>query len=248
MIQKKKYNYEALMKRAFSYLDRAMQRKYTLHRISQDLRTIVNSYYNVNRNDRYRLYYAMYSLARKAHYGIKDGTYQSVLGKRKNYDQILKAARKTKASSELRAKRLQTRIYLSETNRIFFLCSVHAKPAEDHKDYQGKIYVDRFWRMKLDTDEERYAVGSYIKNKNIQTVQEIMGKPVWLTTRPYCKHYFIPLKTEDVLGNSVKKLIQIHEAKHRQLPYTTSDYYRLRTEVYSQLEPCDSYRRMMKSR
>lgn len=32
---------------------------------------------------------------------------------------------------------------------IFYLCSYHEKPAEGHKDYQGKIYVDQSWRTVM---------------------------------------------------------------------------------------------------
>ena len=59
-----------------------------------------------------------------------------------------------------KAKRIKDTIARSRNNVtddpgklpiIFYACSRHSSPANDHKDYQGAIYVDRYWR--------RYTVG-----------------------------------------------------------------------------------------
>ena len=85
---------------------------------------------------------------------------------------------------------------------IFYACSVHSNPAKDHKDYQGKIYVDRYWR-KYSTgmmpDWLIAAVEDFIQKNEVVSVQKIMGPPVWLCTRPYCKHKLYPVNTLSVL-------------------------------------------------
>lgn len=85
---------------------------------------------------------------------------------------------------------------------IFYVCSKHVAPAKDHKDWQGKIYVDRYWRAILKstgTDWLIPQVERYIADNDIRTIQWVMGPPVWLTTRPYCKHWFAPVLTSTVL-------------------------------------------------
>lgn len=97
---------------------------------------------------------------------------------------------------------------------IFYLCTYHEKPGSDHKDYQGKIYVDRYWKSAL---LEGHGLGwleepikSYISNHGILTVQEVtQGKP-HLITRPYCRHKLIALNTWDVLTSSLSAIKRDH--------------------------------------
>lgn len=90
-----------------------------------------------------------------------------------------------------------------EKRAIFYVCSKHVSPAKDHKDWQGKLYVDRYWRatLKSSTTTEWMIplVEKYIADHDIKTIQWVMGPPVWLTTRPYCKHWFAPVLTSTVL-------------------------------------------------
>lgn len=92
---------------------------------------------------------------------------------------------------------------------IFFACSSHGNPGEDHKEYQGKIYVDRFWRKKMSASPEWMikAVEKYINKHQTISVQKIAGPPVYLGTRPYCRHKFIPLDTRTVLTTAADQLI-----------------------------------------
>ena len=129
---------------------------------------------------------------------------------------------------------------------VFYICSVHSNPAEKHKDLQGKIYVDRFWRAVLrDDDEMTRAVASYIRNHNIMTVQEVCSEPYYLITRPYCKHKLIPLDTEEVLRNGVKGIIRKHpEVK---VSRTNVDYrikfLKLRKRIHTVLDQKGEARR-----
>lgn len=85
---------------------------------------------------------------------------------------------------------------------IFYACSSHSKPAKDHADYQGKIYVDRYWRKYCTgvmPDWMFAAVEDFIQKNEIISIQKIMGPPVWLATRPFCRHVFIPVNTLSVL-------------------------------------------------
>lgn len=85
---------------------------------------------------------------------------------------------------------------------IFYVCSKHVAPAKDHKDWQGKIYVDRFWRAILKSTDREWMIPQverYIVENDVKTIQWVMGPPVWLTTRPFCRHWFAPVLTSTVL-------------------------------------------------
>lgn len=94
---------------------------------------------------------------------------------------------------------------------IFYMCSSHSKPAKDHADYQGKIYVDRYWRKYCTGTAPEWliaAVEDFIQKNEILTVQKVMGPPVWLGTRPFCRHVFIPVNTLSVLTEDPKTYIK----------------------------------------
>ena len=94
---------------------------------------------------------------------------------------------------------------------IFYACSSHSKPAKDHKDYQGKIYVDRYWRKYCTGTVPEWmmmAIEEFIQKNEILTVQKIMGPPVWLATRPFCRHVFVPVNTLSVLTEQPETYIK----------------------------------------
>ena len=228
------------MRQGFTYLCRALQQGLTCGKARVGIRKLVNSYAGLNRNERYEIYIELYSLYRAAR-NYPKGDWQKKLSQRESYDRILRVARKEERSMKLRVKRYITRAMLDDPEQIFFLCSIHDKPAEDHKMWQGLIYIDRFWRQKV-SGELYYAVLSYVKNRGIKTIQWVMHEPVWMTTRPNCKHYFIPLDTNDVLHSSPKAIAERHRYKN----YTAEDYYNLRSEVYEILDniaPCEYFKK-----
>lgn len=220
------------MKKSFSYICRALLDGLTLNQFSEGMRKIVNEYAELNRNERYQLYLVCYNLYRACKHRIKSGDWQEYLALRKSYDSVLRVARRVQRNLDLRRKRKEVRELLDAhtSSTVFYVCSKHSKPAPDHADFQGRIYVDKFWRSKVDSYLFR-AIEAYIKNHQIVSVQKIMGPPVYMTTRPYCKHYFIPVDTYEVLHSSQNRIVEMHGI-HRPKLYTADDYYDLRKKVY----------------
>lgn len=94
---------------------------------------------------------------------------------------------------------------------IFYACSSHSKPAKDHADYQGKIYVDRYWRKYCTGMMPEWliaAVEDFIQKNEIISIQKIMGPPVWLCTRPFCRHKLYPINTLSVLTEQPETYIK----------------------------------------
>lgn len=106
----------------------------------------------------------------------------------------------------------------TDTPKVFYLCSYHDNPGKDHAEFQGKIYVDRFWKSTMEgarcTDMELYGVRSYIKNHDVKTLQSVVLRKPYLITRPYCRHFMIPLSTVEVLGSSLNKIKSMHPEAH----------------------------------
>ena len=98
-----------------------------------------------------------------------------------------------------------------ENPRIFYLASAHNDCANDHKDYQGKIYIDEKWQDLIKDEELKQEIQKYVNIHNVKTFQWVIGKPVWFITRPNCRHYVKSMKTDDVLGKSVETLIRNHK-------------------------------------
>lgn len=137
---------------------------------------------------------------------------------RKNLERIIKSENLIQRNEGVRARMSGLKEQVKNNREqtvpvIFYLCSHHAHPAEDHKDYENKIYVDRYW---YNTVKEVYDEGTikkvrqYIKANNVMTVQEVMGPPVYLISRCYCRHFMIPLQTTEVLDYSLKTVRKNH--------------------------------------
>ena len=231
LMEKKRFSYKRAVQRIYNYLADAIEQGKTLQRISEGLRNIVNSYAGLNRDERYRIYLDSYNAARAVRY--KPDALEKFRQKQ-YFDSISTSCRVAKSHLNLREKKAQIRTLLDDDSQIFFICSVHEKPAKDHADWQGLIYVDRFWRTKV-SEEMRPAVQSYIRNHQILTVQEIMGEPVYLTTRPNCKHFFIPLETKEVLHSSIKK-IRKEIGYRKDTPYTVQEREALYKQIWDSID------------
>lgn len=140
----------------------------------------------------------------------KDAVYSTVKKYLIRNDQMTKVRNQVAYSYENRAK-VDGLTELLEENRQkspFFLCSTHKNPAEDHKDWEGKMYFDADWADQDWSDEDRARIAAYIRNHDLKTVQWVTGEPVYLITRPNCKHYLVNIPIQDVLKSSVKALLR----------------------------------------
>ena len=97
-----------------------------------------------------------------------------------------------------------------EMGVVFYLASSHGDCADDHKDYQGRLYYDESWQSIAKESQHR-AIADFIRNNKLMSIQDVRdGKP-YLTTRPNCRHTFKPLTLDQVLNSSVKELLVEHK-------------------------------------
>lgn len=108
---------------------------------------------------------------------------------------------------------------LSE-DKPFILVSWHKDSANDHIDWQGKIYVNEDFLNEPKVKE-------IAEQRKMQTFQWLIGEPVYMITRPNCRHYFQPLSVKEVEDNSVQSLLKkygmVHKVGQRGLFQTLAD-------------------------
>lgn len=117
---------------------------------------------------------------------------------------------------------------------IFFLVSKHDDCAKDHEDYQGKIYVNENWRSMTKDP----MVAMYISTNRIRTFQWVTGKPVYMITRPYCRHYFRKISVNEALSTDKNILLMKYymnldkgiRGTRQTLPHFMEDTYRERLD------------------
>lgn len=83
--------------------------------------------------------------------------------------------------------------------RMFYVVSRHGDCAEDHLDYQGRVYYEKNFRRYVTDPDLRAQVETYIQMHGLLSWQYITLRPVWLVSRPNCRHYFAQLSISRVL-------------------------------------------------
>lgn len=151
--------------------------------------------------------------------------------------------------SNLKAKEIGN---LVDSGNIFFLLSSHDNPAKDHAAYQGKIYVNDNYKDIIAgySDDKKKRIEAYISRQKVKTVGWVTGAPVYMITRPNCKHFFTPIPLDKVLETSVKNLAYQYDTHSTaEEVHNVSKYdqyikiYKMRlSELRSlyKMSPCDS--------
>jgi len=124
-------------------------------------------------------------------YRVKKGKYAGTVRK-VSFKSYMEMNSRTTISNEITKQQISAG---AKTGLIFYMCDSFADCAKDHQKYQGKIYYNE--KAKL-SDEAR----EYIQSHNIMSMQKAMDAPIYLTTRPNCRHAFHVLNTEKVIKNN----------------------------------------------
>lgn len=96
----------------------------------------------------------------------------------------------------------------------FWIVSWHGDCAEDHEEWQGRLYYDEKWRSFVKGSAERAAVESIISSKGMKSLQWAMGRPVWLITRPNCRHYAEPVTIDEASSSTEWGILSSRRMAH----------------------------------
>ena len=114
---------------------------------------------------------------------------------------------------------------------VFYICNVFTDSADDHANWQGKMYYDNRWKSFIEDKDTRKRVQAIINQKKIKSVQWVKGAPVYLTTRPNCRHRLSPISLNQA-GLSSDKVLKDLNLKTK--TYKPDNYEALQQQRYNE--------------
>lgn len=159
--------------------------------------------------------------------GIDTGlkiTYKN--GRNYGYKEYMEMNTRTTVQQEIGALQLASG---GNAGIVFYVANVFQDCADDHADYQGKIYYDDRWRGFGYSDEDTTKIEKLIKN--MLSVQDVREKPPYLTTRPNCRHSLTPISIEQAGGNTQSL---IRDLKLSTGSYREGNYEALQQQRYNE--------------
>ena len=109
---------------------------------------------------------------------------------------------------------------------VFYACNVYQDCADDHKDYQGKVYYDKRY-LTMGYDEETvHSIERAIRQRQMLAVQDVReGKP-YLTTRPNCRHNLTPISVEQATNERIVQELGLVRGSYRDDKYVATQEQR----------------------
>ena len=126
-------------------------------------------------------------------------------GRQWGYKEYMEMNVRTTIQHEIQEKALKAG---TDAGVVFFLCNSFSDCANDHKDYQGRIYYNRDYKSFNLTDDAMEEIGAFIRAKQMLSIQEVQDGDPWLSTRPNCRHKFSGISIEQALGTNPKVLLK----------------------------------------
>lgn len=159
----------------------------------------------------YLVYLAFAKKARKVAFAHTDiDTRRTMMYKLLKKEKPFERA-KSEMSEEIRdtnAKAVQYELDTAYASTIFFLISSHSDCARDHEEYQGRIYVNEGWRDLVEDDALAKRVEAFLARRHIQTMQWVTEKPVYMITRPYCRHTYRKISANEAMTFTEEELLK----------------------------------------
>jgi len=133
--------------------------------------------------------------------GFKVKTKSGMMG----YKEYMEMSVRTTLQTEISEQQLK---FNSKAGVVFYISNVYADCADDHKDYQGKVYYDNRYKSFGLGKEMVALISKKIRQDKMMSIQKVRNGKPYLTTRPNCRHKITPLSIEQGLNVSKVKLIK----------------------------------------
>lgn len=147
--------------------------------------------------------------------GIKIQTKRGKIG----YKEYMEMKVRSNIQSEISERQLQIG---AKAKVVFYIVNEFADCADDHAEYQGKIYYDERWQTFGFTPEAEQKIAKRILDKRMLSIQQVRNKAPYLTTRPNCRHSFKPIPIDTALNVDSKKILK--DNKWSTGSYKSSNY------------------------
>jgi hypothetical protein len=162
--------------------------------------------------------------------GIDKGlpvTYKN--GRKVTYKAYMEMAVRTGIQQEIGNRQLEAG---RNANIVFYVVNEFGDCADDHADYQGRMYYDEKYLLFPLTTDAKAMIRKHIQNNNLQSIQDVRDKPPYLTTRPNCRHKMKPVAIDRVLQESVENIKD--DLGYKTKSYRPENYEATKTQRYNE--------------
>lgn len=164
------------------------------------------------------------AIVRATQVGIENGlkiTYRD--GRQMGYKEYMEMNVRTTVQHEIGEQQLEVG---GNVGVVFYACNVYQDCADDHKDYQGKVYYDKRY-LTMGYDEETVRnIERAIRQRQMLAVQDVRdGKP-YLTTRPNCRHNLTPISVEQATNERIVQELGLVRGSYRDDKYAATQEQR----------------------
>lgn len=130
-------------------------------------------------------------------------------GRKIGYKEYVEMATRTRIQHELLDQEKQ---FGEITKQLFYVCDTYSDCANDHLDFQGKLYYDaKVWSSIPRTNEFYYTLQKGVQ-RCTASVEDVTTKAPYLCTRPNCRHRLIPIAIDDVVTLPLRDILKENKA------------------------------------
>lgn len=157
--------------------------------------------------------------------GIEKGLPIKINKRNYEYKSFMEMQVRTRISHQIVEQQMELNL---DTQNVFFIVNYFGDCADDHKHLQGKIYYDNRYKSFTIPKEVKEQVEKIINQKKMMSMQKAQEDPHWLTTRPNCRHRFVPITIEQATGNTNALLdkLKLKKGTYKDLKYQQSQELR----------------------
>lgn len=130
-------------------------------------------------------------------------------GRKIGYKEYVEMATRTRIQHDLLEQEQQ---FGKITKQLFYIADTYSDCANDHRDFQGKLYYSQQVLNSIPKKNPHYDDIMKGVNKCKMSVEAVTTGEPYLCTRPNCRHRLIPVAIDDVVTMSQNQILKDQKA------------------------------------
>lgn len=170
------------------------------------------------------------SIVEQSKLGIDKGlpvTYKN--GRKVTYKAYMEMAVRTGIQQEIGNRQLETG---GKLNIVFYVVNEFGDCADDHANYQGRMYYDERYQDFPLRDEIKSLIQDHIQRNGLLSIQAVRDNEPYLTTRPNCRHKMKPVAIDRVLKENVEDIKK--DLGYKSKSYRPENYEAVKIQRYNE--------------
>ena len=170
------------------------------------------------------------SIVEQSKLGIDKGlpvTYKN--GRKVTYKAYMEMAVRTGIQQEIGNRQLETG---GKLNIVFYVVNEFGDCADDHANYQGRMYYDERYQDFPLRDEIKGLIQDHIQRNGLLSIQAVRDGEPYLTTRPNCRHKMKPVAIDRVLKENVEDIKK--DLGYKSKSYRPENYEAVKIQRYNE--------------